>query len=116
MEGNNCRRGRPWKWVAAALLGLSLFAVVAQPAEAGRFRGRGWGRGWGYRAYRMPARAYYRAYPRYGYGYRGYGYGYRGAAPGYYYGGGYPHGYGYGGYYAPMRPGIGYFNYVPPML
>ena len=56
MESNNGRRGRPWSWLAAALLGLSLFAVVAQPAEAARFRGRGWGRGWGYRAYRMPYR------------------------------------------------------------
>jgi hypothetical protein len=111
MEGNNRKSGRPWRWVTAALLGLSLFAGVAQPAEAARFRGRGWGWG-GYRAYRMPYGGYSRAYPRYGYGYRGYGY--RGAAPRYFYGGAYP--YGYGGYYGPMRPGVGLYNYAPPML
>jgi hypothetical protein len=111
MEGNNRKRRGPWKWLAAAVVGLSLFSVVAQPAEAARFR-RGWGWG-GYRAYRMP----YRAYPRYGYGY-GYGYGYRRVVPRIYFGGGYPYGsgYGYGGYSAPMRPGLGYYNYAPPML
>jgi hypothetical protein len=111
MQGNNRRRGGFLKWFAAVLLGATMFTVVAQPAEAARFRGRGWGWG-GYRAYRMPFRGYYRAYPRYGYGYRK-------VAPRFYYGGAYPYGYssGYGGYYsAPMRPGFGYYNYVPPML
>jgi hypothetical protein len=96
-----------------------MFTVVAQPAEAARFRGRGWGWG-GYRAYRMPyrgfSRGYYGAYPRYGF--RGYGSGYRGMAPGYFYGGGLPYGYssGYGGFYSPMMRGMGYSTYLPPVL
>jgi hypothetical protein len=113
MEGNNRRRGGTLKWLAAALLGLTVLTAIAQPAEAARFRGRGWGWG-GYRAYRMPYRGSYRALPRYGYG----GYGYRGVAPRSYYGGAYPFGYssGYRGYSAPMMPGMGYYNYLPPML
>jgi hypothetical protein len=115
MEGNNRKRGGFLKGLAAVLVGATLLTAVAQPAEAARFRGRGWGWG-GYRAYRMPYRGYSRgyAYPRFG----GYGYGYRGVAPGYNYRGAYPYGYssGYRGFYAPMTPGLGYFNYAPPML
>jgi hypothetical protein len=117
MDGCNSRRSRYLKFVATALLGLTLIALAAQPAEAARWRGRGGARGWGgYRAYRMPYRNYARVYPRYGYGY-----GYGAAAPRYYssnyfYGGAAPYGYGYGGYAAPIAPGLGTYNYVPPML
>ncbi len=114
------KSGRSWflKCLATALVGLTLIPLIAQPAEAARFRGRGVGRGWGgYRAYRTPYRAYNRAYPRYGYGS---GAGYGGALPRYYnsnyYGGGLPYGYGPGGYSAPMNSGLGYYNYTPPMF
>ena len=80
MNGSNSWRSRGLKFVATALLGLTLIALVSQPAESAPWR-RGGVRGWGggYRAYRMPYRNYARAYPRVGYG-AGYGYGYRGVA------------------------------------
>jgi hypothetical protein len=112
MNGGNSGRGWCLKLVAAALLGLMLISLAAQPAESAPWRGRGWARGWGgYRAYRMPYRNYARAYPRYAYRapvprYYSSNYFYRGAAP---------YGYGYGGYTQPIAPGFGYYNYAPPM-
>jgi len=113
MDGGNSWRGRFLKSVATALLGLTLITLASQPAESAPWRGRGWARGWGgYRAYRMPNRNVGRAYPRYGY---------RPVAPRYYnsnyfYRGAGPNGYGYGGYSRPMAPGMGAYNYLPPML
>jgi len=119
MNGCNFRRGRCLKFVAAALLGLTLISLAAQPAESAPWRGRGSGRGWGgYGAYRMPySRNYYRnygrVYPRYGYpapvpGYYGSNYFYRGAVP-------YTYGSGYGGYVQPLVPGFGSYNYAAPI-
>jgi len=99
--------------MAAALLGLTLIALAAQPADAARWGGRGWARGWGgYRAYRMPYRNYARVYPRYGYGYRA-------ITPRYYnantfYRMGVP--YGYPVRSTPILPGLNYYNYAPPMM
>jgi len=111
------RRGF-WKGLTAVFLGLTLIPLIAQPADAARYRGRGWG---GARSYGRT----YRAYPRYGYGYRSVvprvysrGYNYN---PGYYYGRGYPYGSGYGygsgysGYAAPAWP-VRYYNFAVPML
>jgi len=113
MDGCNSSRSRYLKLVATSLLGLTLIALAAQPAESAPWRGRRVVRNWGgYRAYRMPYRNVARVYPRYGY---------RAVAPRYYssnyfYRGAVPYGYGYGGYSAPMPPGFGGYNYVPPML
>jgi hypothetical protein len=113
MDGSNSWRGRFLKSVAAALLGLTFITLAAQPAESAPWRGRGWARGWGgYRAYRMPYRNVGRVYARPGY---------RPVAPRYYnsnyfYRGAGPYGYGYGGYSRPIAPGMGPYNYVPPML
>ena len=113
MDGCNSRHGRCLKFVATALLGLTLIALAAQPAESAPWRARRSARGWGgYRAYRMPYRNLARVYPRYGT---------RAVAPRYYnsnyfYRGAVPYGSGYGGYSTPIAPGLGYYNYVPPML
>jgi hypothetical protein len=114
MDGCNSSRSRYPKFVATALLGLTLIALAAQPAESAPWRRarrmvRNWG---GYRAYRMPYRNIAPVYPRYGT---------PAVAPRYYnsnyfYRGAVPYGYGSGGYSAPMAPGFGGYGIVPPML
>jgi hypothetical protein len=115
MDDRNSWRGRFLKFVATALLGLTLISLVSPPAESAPWRGRRWARGWGgYRAYRMPYRNYAGIYPRSGYGYRPVAP--RSYSSNYFYRPAAPYGYGYGGYSTRMAPAAGYYNYVPPML
>ena len=124
MQERKTLRARILKRLTMVLAGLTLVSVMAQPADAARWRGRGWARGWGgYRAYRMPYGGFSRPYRGYGYGYRpayGLGYGY---GPTFYsrgYSGGalpaYRYGLGYGGYSPGMMPGAGYYNYGMPIF
>ena len=117
MGSHNSSRSCYVKFVATALLGLTLISLTAQPAESRPWRRGGWARGWGgYRAYRMPYRNYAPVYPRYGY---------RAPIPRSYYNTnsfyryGVPYQYGYGGsggYFGPIAPGYGYSTGFPPLM
>jgi hypothetical protein len=109
------RRGLIKKVVAGVVVVLAVGSMLAAPAEAARYRVRGWrGYGYGYGArYRTPFLRP-RVYANYGRGYGVYGTQYYNRGYGYY---GAPFGGGINMPGVPMVPTLGgYGTMTPPML